>query len=239
MKANWGSVEDFLKRHGFKHINDRCRDPSAWLRRETIYPIHLAAKHGDLKILLLGAEGGGFYPQKVTKGPVEGSKRPSFCDILGFVLFPEKRCFWPQFLLQSSWSQGTSFWLRKRYSWFFLSSHSMKSCKTTGGSGFAFQQVWWAVFFFSPWCGVQGIKSMLPRIWIWWWDFVQTPTRLSNLLSLSWWPHGMPKYFLQNLYYFYSFLLKLQTTKLQIPINFIPLAFKSSSRCKKTPTLTL
>ncbi|CAK9088329.1 unnamed protein product [Durusdinium trenchii] len=47
-------VDDFLKQHGFKDVNDPVRDPcTAWLRRETIYPIHLAAKTGDLKVLLL------------------------------------------------------------------------------------------------------------------------------------------------------------------------------------------
>eukprot|EP00913_Durusdinium_trenchii_P000610 g563.t2 len=44
------SVEAF----GAQDVNDPVRDPcTAWLRRETIYPIHLAAKTGDLKVLLL------------------------------------------------------------------------------------------------------------------------------------------------------------------------------------------
>lgn len=49
-------------------VNDPVRDPcTAWLRRETIYPIHLAAKTGDLKVLLLGRRTGTSDPAPASR----------------------------------------------------------------------------------------------------------------------------------------------------------------------------
>ncbi|CAK9058725.1 unnamed protein product [Durusdinium trenchii] len=84
-------LQQFLQIHGFSHVNEPRRTFGFSLRREELYPIHVAAKLGDDQMIRLLLSAGASLEQQTSNGRIaldfaaDADRFGSHRDVLGLL----------------------------------------------------------------------------------------------------------------------------------------------------------